>query len=185
MANDLEDSILKQNIPGRWSTHDGNRKDDLRHEDSDDNLEAEDDTVPQTEEEALFDHARYLANADVPEPIRRGILNDRMGKSKTGVKGVLADYEAACELSKAQRVATAEYRKAVLTTIAEGRKVTVEDAMLFLLRKDSPKAQRDADDSQIDADDDSDEGEEEYLEEMRKKRLREKMGSCNKPQFDP
>jgi Phosducin len=183
MANDLEDSILKQNVPGRWSTHDGNRKDDLRQEDLDENFEVEDDIIPQTEEEALFDHARYLANADVPEPIRRGILNDRMGKSKTGVKGVLADYEAACELSKAQREATAEFRKAVLTTIAEGSKMTAEDYKKMLLRNDLQKAQRDSDDSEIDAGDESDEEEEEFLEVIRKNWLRQKMGSCNKPQF--
>ena len=183
MANDLEDSILKQNVPGRWSTHDGNRKDDLRQEDLDEDFEVEDDTIPQTEEEVLFDHARYLANADVPEPIRRGILNDRMGKSKTGVKGVLADYEAACELSKAQRVATAEFRKAVLTTIAEGSKMTAQDCLKMLLRNDLQKAQRDSDDSEIDAEDESDEEGEEFLEVIRKNWLREKMGSCNKPQF--
>ena len=183
MANDLEDSILKQNVPGRWSTHDGNRKDDLRQEDLDENFEVEDDTIPQTEEEVLFDHARYLANADVPEPIRRGILNDRMGKSKTGVKGVLADYEAACELSKAQRVATAEFRKAVLTTIAEGSKMTAQDCMKVLLQNDLKKAQRDSDDSEIDDEDEIEEEGEEFLEVIRKNWLREKMGSCNKPQF--
>ena len=133
MANDLEDSILKQNIPGRWSTHEP--KDDVRNEENDDHSDVEEDAVPQTEDEALMEHARYLSSADVPEPIRRGILNERQKKSKTGVKGVLADYKAACELDKAQREATADYRQAVLTRMVEGSKLSHEESVLLLQQK--------------------------------------------------
>ena len=144
MANDLEDSILKQNIPGRWSTHEDSRGDKRVEDGDDENSEPDEDVVPQTEDEALFDHARYLSSADVPEPIRRGILNDRQKKSKTGVKGVLADYKAACDLDAAQRKATADYRSAVLTTMAEGHKLTAEETIL-IHQQAVVKVQRDAD----------------------------------------
>lgn len=184
MANDLEDSILKQNIPGRWSTHEGSRGDE-RIEENDEDSEPEEDAVPQTEDEALFDHARYLSSADVPEPIRRGILNDRQKKSKTGVKGVLADYKAACDLDAAQRKATANYRSAVLTVMAEGHKLTAEETMLKLEQTSVKVVQRDADideDNCCDEDDDDDE-DKVFLEEVRKTWLRDLLGECSRPVF--
>lgn len=182
MANDLEDSILKQNIPGRWSTHEGSRGDNRIEDGDDENSEPDEDVVPQTEEEALFDHARYLSSADVPEPIRRGILNDRQKKSKTGVKGVLADYKAACDLDAAQRKATADYRSAVLTTMAEGHKLTAEETILIHQQAFEKPAQRDADSDDDDSYDE--EGDDKvYLEEVRKTFLRDMLGESSRPVF--
>lgn len=185
MANNLEDSILKQNVPGRWSTHEP-RGIDVREEDADDKSEPDEDVIPQTEDEALFDHARYLSNADVPEPIRRGILNDRQMKSKTGVKGVLADYKAACDLDKAQRKVTADFRQSVLTTMAEGHKLSAEESRILLDQKAPKHKQRD-DDSNLEVDDeeeeDVDDDDKEFLEELRKTWLRDLMGKCSKPLF--
>lgn len=182
MANDLEDSILKQNIPGRWSTHEGSRGDNRIEDGDDENSEPDEDVVPQTEEEALFDHARYLSSADVPEPIRRGILNDRQKKSKTGVKGVLADYKAACDLDAAQRKATADYRSAVLTTMAEGHKLTAEETILIHQQAFEKPAQRDADSDDDDSYDE--EGDDKvFFEEVRKNFLRDMLGESSRPVF--
>lgn len=156
----------------------------MREEDEDDNSEADEEIAPQTEDEALFDHARYLSNADVPEPIRRGILNDRQMKSKTGVKGVLADYKAACDLDKAQRKVTADYRQAVLTTIAEGHKLSAEESMIIMEQKVSKPKQRDDDTKkEIDDEDEEDDEDREFLEELRKTWLRDLMGKSSKPLF--
>lgn len=182
MANDLEDSILKQNIPGRWSTHEP-RGEDVRNEDAEQLSDAEEDAVPQTEDEALFEHARYLSNADVPEPIRRGILNERQKKSKTGVKGVLADYKAACELDKAQREATANYREAVIIRMTEGSKLSLEESLLLVQQKSQLKIHRDEDGISDPDDEEYDSEEEVFLEELRKTRLRDMMGDMNKPVF--
>jgi hypothetical protein len=179
MANDLEDSILKQNVPGRWSTHEP-RGIDVRQEDIEEVGDTEEDVVPQTEDEALFEHARYLSSADVPEPIRRGILNERQKKSKTGVKGVLADYKAACALDVAQRTATAEYRKDVLTRISEGYKMTAEESILMMQQQEQLKQPRDSD--ALDSEDEDDD-DEEFLEEFRKKRLKDMVEKSNKPVF--
>mmetsp|Transcript_25700 Transcript_25700/g.24564 ORF Transcript_25700/g.24564 Transcript_25700/m.24564 type:complete len:299 (+) Transcript_25700:147-1043(+) len=179
MANDLEDSILKQNVPGRWTTH-GDRN-DLRNEDNDDVCEVEEGAVPQTEDEALFEHAKYLNSADVPEPIRRGILNDRQMKSKTGVKGVLADYKAAVAMDKAQREATANYRQAVITRMTEGHKLSAEESVLLMQEKSQQKPKRD-DDNLNEEDEESDE-DEEFLDSFREKRLLAMMEKSNKPVF--
>jgi hypothetical protein len=39
-----------------------------------------------TEDDLLLAKAREMSRADIPEPIQRKILADRMTKSKTGVK---------------------------------------------------------------------------------------------------
>ena len=182
MANDLEDSILKQNVPGRWSTHESGVI-DIRNDDAEEVSDVEEDAVPQTEDDALFEHARYLSNADVPEPIRRGILNERQKKSKTGVKGVLADYKAACELDKAQREATAKYRAAVLTRMTEGSKLSQEESIQLIQQRTQKKIHRDEDGLNDLDDEEPDSDEEAFLEELRKTRLREMMGNMNKPMF--
>lgn len=88
---DLEDTILKQNIPGRWSTHDRGMPSDVRHEcdegDCDDEHHAAiTDEPPKSEEEQLMSLAKNLAYDDVPEPIRQSIIAQRLRNPSTGVK---------------------------------------------------------------------------------------------------
>jgi hypothetical protein len=181
---DLEDTIFKQNVPGRWSSHEPKGA-DVRHDDGDEDgthgqqpaVDEDDDGnngVPKTEEDALFEHARYLAREDVPEPIRRGILAERMRKSKTGVKGVLADYKAHCKMEKAQREAVALQRQAILTRMAEGYKMSAEESALYAAAAPAH------DETLLDSDDEDDA---EFLEEFRKQRLQEMMQKSNKPTF--
>ena len=184
---DLEDTIFKQNVPGRWSTHEP-KGTDTRHDDGDEDgthgqhPEVDDDgadggdAVPKTEEDALFEHARYLAREDVPEPIRRSILAERMRKSKTGVKGVLADYKAHCKMEKAQREAIALQRQAILTRMTEGYKMSAEESALYAVA--APGAHDDA--TALDSEDEDDA---EFLEEFRTQRLQEMMQKSNKPTF--
>jgi hypothetical protein len=42
MNEDLEDAILKQNVPGKWSRHEGSKEKNIRVED-DDEIEVDDD----------------------------------------------------------------------------------------------------------------------------------------------
>lgn len=128
---DLEDTILKQNIPGRWSTFERERGRDHREhadccEDEDECAPASDE-APRSEEEALMDLARNLAYDDVPEPVRQSILAQRMRGPSTGVKGVLADYRADKALAEAQREAEANFRSAVLRRIAVGASSSVPE----------------------------------------------------------
>lgn len=78
-----------------------------------------------------------MSKADVPEPIRRKILAERMGKSKTGVKGVLEDYKTHQKLMDAHRNAEVAERQAILRRIAQGGKrepesITVRNHYLSL-----------------------------------------------------
>ena len=83
---------------------------------------AADEPIYKTEEDILFEKARDLSKADVPEPIRRRILAERIGKSKTGVKGVIQDYKTHQKLMDAHRDSEIAERKAILRRIAEGSK---------------------------------------------------------------
>ena len=180
---DLEDAIFKQNVPGRWSSHEPKGIDIRHHDDDCDGRiepvveDVEEGTVPMTEEEALFNHAKYLANENVPEPIRRSILAERMKKGKTGVKGVLADYKAHCQMEKANRIAVAQHRQAILTRMAEGHKLSAEESALYLLNNHDENTPGNGEEEENDDDD------EEFLEEFRKKRLQEMMQKSNKPTF--
>ena len=113
---DLEETILKRNVPGRWSRHEEADQAD----DTDLDLDGPSQVNGRGEEEQLLDLARNLAYEDVPEPVRQSILAQRMRNPATGVKGVIADYRADQALAAAQRQAERDYREAVLRRIAIG-----------------------------------------------------------------
>lgn len=129
---DLEDRILKQNVPGRWSSHEGSTSfartedvdpDDVDHDDDDDNG----DGMPKTDDQELLDEARSLAAADVPETVRKSILAQRMRDKQTGVKGVLADYKAATAMAQAQALADAQQRAQIINRMVHGHIIKAED----------------------------------------------------------
>lgn len=89
---DLEDKILKKNIPGKYTWWDkdsdeegaGARADWVDREASD----------PETEMTELEKQKKWVEN-DCPEPIRRTIMaREEKERARTGVKGVLADFDA-------------------------------------------------------------------------------------------
>lgn len=89
---DLEDKILKKNIPGKYTWWDkdsdeegeGARADWVDREASD----------PETEMTEMEKQKKWVEN-DCPEPIRRTIMaREEKERARTGVKGVLADYDA-------------------------------------------------------------------------------------------
>lgn len=89
---DLEDKILKKNIPGKYTWWDkdsdeegeGARADWVDREASD----------PETEMTELEKQQKWVEN-DCPEPIRRTIMaREEKERARTGVKGVLADFDA-------------------------------------------------------------------------------------------
>jgi hypothetical protein len=162
---DLEDTILKENIPGRWSTHDRGAVSEIRNDDCEDGYcddhvhhkTQETDQPPKSEEEQLMDLAKNLAFEDVPEPIRQSIIAQRLRNPSTGVKGVLADYKADQALRTAQRQAQKDYREAVLNRIANGAKAAPTSVF-----------RQEADLELFDDDEDDDE----FLQEFRLRRLK-------------
>lgn len=87
---DLEDKILKKNIPGKytwWEKDSDEEGEGARAEWVDE--EASD---PEAELTELQKQQKWVEN-DCPEPIRRTIMaRQEKERARTGVKGVLADY---------------------------------------------------------------------------------------------
>ncbi len=73
-----------------------------------------------TEEQELMNYARNLAANDIPETVRRSIIAQRERGAKTGVKGVLADYKAACALAEAEARVEAQRRAEVINRLVSG-----------------------------------------------------------------
>ena len=69
-----------------------------------------------------MDAARWMHNEGVPESISKSILASRLRKPGTGVKGVLADYQVACEMEAAVQEAERLKRNAIIRRIVEGSK---------------------------------------------------------------
>lgn len=199
MAN-LEDSIFKQNVPGRWSSFEP-KGIDVRCDEKDEEdapFEAQDSSAaPLSEEEMLLEAARDLHMKDVPETIRRSILAERERKSKTGVKGVLADYKTAKKMEEAQRQAAEANRNAILLRIAQGAKRSLEEeadddddddlnghVVAPYKGQQQQKKHEEEEDEEDDLDDllDSD-NDDEFLREFRHKRLMELKAHTAQPTF--
>jgi hypothetical protein len=76
-----------------------------------------------SQDEQLFEFARSMNREGVPESVAKAILANRLTRPATGVKGVLADYRASCELDAAIRSAEAANRNAILRRMVEGHKI--------------------------------------------------------------
>lgn len=90
LQGDLEDRILKKNIPGKytWWEKDSDEEGERARADWIDR-EASD---PEKEMTELQKQTKWVEN-DCPEPIRRTIVaRQERERARTGVKGVLADY---------------------------------------------------------------------------------------------
>lgn len=166
---DLEDRYLRQNVPGRWSTMD--EKDTHEHGNETDDFEEDDENdIKMTSDEALLQDARNLAIEGVPDTIRRGILAERERKTKTGVKGVIADYKAAVKMEQASQLAKAQFRKDILTRIAEGsRAVSTQQTDDISIIKNEDNEETDEDNS--------------FFSEFRKRRLQEMQITATLPVF--
>ncbi len=88
---DLEDRILKMNVPGarasRWDDNSDTRDfvDDLDSYELAFKQEREEAEALSYDEAALVNEAKYMVESEVPEPIRQRILAERLGKANTGV----------------------------------------------------------------------------------------------------
>lgn len=148
---DLEENIFKENIPGRWSK--------FKDEESDvrlDEIEQPDLTSSGCAEEEMLNMARSHQLEGVPESVSKSILANRLTKPATGVKGVLADYQASCELTAAFQAEEARRNAAILRRAVEGSKISADHANIP---------------SEIEGDLNSDGDDDEYLKEYRAKRL--------------
>lgn len=166
---DLEDRYLRQNVPGRWSSID--EKDTHNIESYENDIEeADENDIKISADEALLQDARNLSIEGVPDTIRRGILAERERKTKTGVKGVIADYKAAVKMEQAAKMAKDQFRRDILTRMAEGTRVTSSQQI-----NNVPIIK-----SEDEVDDDQDKL---FMEEFRRKRLQEMQITSTLPVF--
>ena len=104
---DLEDKILKTNIPGKYTWWDKDSDEEHSLHDSDEEL-----TDEQLKERGMTDMQKvqkWESMGDVPKPLQMAALNNarraagEVGAMHTGPKGVLNDYK------NAKREAEANY----------------------------------------------------------------------------
>lgn len=171
---DLEERYFQQNVFGRWSSHNEYDKCDKHRIEKDaDDFDEPEEGEQGTEEQQLADCARDLNKAEVPEPIRRQILANRMKGHQTGVKGVLADYKENQSMAYQQHVADMQQRHEVLMRMAKGavrEDVQVEEAPIVL-------TQEEVDDLLSDDEDD------EFFAEFRRQRLADLKQQAACPTF--
>jgi len=149
MNDDLEDMILKQNVPGKWSRHE--TASDIRVE----NEDSDNDKVSEADDEKEYDSNTALEQ----------ILENRSvekGNAKTGVKGVLADYKNFNELNQILEKEKTETKNRIFRRITEGSKQTcnIYDA--------------NADDDLLDNLDDQDQDSDGFFENYRQQKLQAK-----------
>ncbi|KAG5176263.1 thioredoxin-like protein [Tribonema minus] len=167
----LEDQILKQNIPGKYSwwekdTDEAGPKARAEWFDPD----ASD---PEQELTELEKQKKWV-EADCPDPVRRTIMaRAEKERARTGVKGVLADHAAYQASEMADHQLQQQYRAAALQRMAGGH-VVANSAPHFV-----PKTDPDAEDG----DDDEDGDLNDFLSEYRKQRLLELQASAHRPIF--
>lgn len=176
---DIEELLLTRNLPGKYSRWDEERDDTrLDQIDFEDRLadledEADDPMAALVDKlgDTTGDVVEKVLNADIPDSIRDGILNERSGKHNTGVKGVLADYKANQALKEAERQAKIQEREAILTRMVQGARISNEDIQSSEFVQTNP------------TEEDDDDEDDDFLKEYRKKRLQELQKQSNLPKF--
>lgn len=168
---DLEEQILKRNVPGKCSWWD---------KDSDEEGKSkrcnwlDPDASDPEQEMSEMDRQRRFVEAEVPDPIRRSVMANReKERARTGVKGVLADHAAYTDAVLADDKLQKEYREAALWRMAEGARYTSAPAS-------APSAVVNRDDDEEDEDDPI---LDDFLQQYRKQRLLELQSTSTLPVF--
>ncbi|CAM9158594.1 unnamed protein product [Hapterophycus canaliculatus] len=169
IQGDIEDKILKKNIPGKytWWEKDSDEEGAEARADWVDR-EASD---PEKEMTEMEKQKKWVDN-DCPEPIRRTIMaRQEKERARTGVKGVLADFDAWKLSADAEDLIAKEYRAAMLKRMTEGHTIP------------GSAATNTAAASTGDSDEDEDEEDEGFLGSYRRRRLEQLKATAGKPQF--
>jgi len=166
MSLDLEDRLLKQNIPGKASTWDGDGDEDAEKARAAevDEGEEEDDDDP----EPLGCEGVTSPEGEVPEAMRYG---EAPGSRRGGVKGQLAQYKYFKKMQYEERLAKRRERVQVYVRTATGARRSPDDPVPEASCRRRPDA---------DADDDE---EDEFLRRYRERRVEELRRNAGKPSF--
>ena len=119
----MEEEYLQRNVPGKWSKHDDCLKNDRETSEDIDDDDIDTDNHNAFETSKVTEQSEIRNYSYVPDQVANQILEKRMQKQNTGVKGVLADRKAHKELEQAEGFFKQAYRQQVLTRMVEGSKV--------------------------------------------------------------
>ncbi|GMH99374.1 hypothetical protein TrLO_g14578 [Triparma laevis f. longispina] len=113
---DLEDKILKKNIPGKYTWWDKDSDEEGSLHDSDSDHEPDKTTDMQK--------VQKWEEKEIPKPLQMQMLNNlrtgQRGAKHTGVKGVLEDYKQAKKQKELEYEIECQYKEALLDHIATG-----------------------------------------------------------------
>jgi len=113
---DLEDKILKKNIPGKYTWWDKDSDEEGDIVDSDDDTPKDKTTDMQK--------VQKWEEKEIPKPLQMQMLNNlrtsERGAKHTGVKGVLEDYKQAKKQKELEYEIEQQFKEAVLDNIATG-----------------------------------------------------------------
>ena len=86
----LEDKILKQNVPGRWTDLDDRRDVRIEEEENDfvdeDNDDGTRSPLLDDKDKKQIETDRLLNHDGIPDHVKAGILQERSRKAGTGIK---------------------------------------------------------------------------------------------------
>ncbi|GMI29938.1 hypothetical protein TrCOL_g6438 [Triparma columacea] len=114
---DLEDKILKKNIPGKYTWWDKDSDEENSLHDSDDDDYNKDSTTD-------MQKVQKWEEKEIPKPLQMAMLNnlrtEQRGAKHTGVKGVMEDYKQAKKQAELDYEIECQYREAVIESITQG-----------------------------------------------------------------
>ena len=152
----LEDTFLKKNIPGRYSSW-TEENDDKKH------CNAEDISDSETDDEFYFQGLPNSSTTNPSLPVQQPQLRQ---SGNTGVKGVLADYREAQQL---ERLAKEEDKLQKLESLYNATHPTIRKSEHTTAVKDKQNCSDDDSSNSDDLDDDDDE----FLKRFRNQRIAE------------
>mmetsp|Transcript_16236 Transcript_16236/g.33364 ORF Transcript_16236/g.33364 Transcript_16236/m.33364 type:complete len:367 (+) Transcript_16236:44-1144(+) len=171
---DLEDKILKKNIPGKytWWDKDSDEEKSLHDSDSD-----HDDVNTQDRKTDVQKVAKW-EEQEIPKPLQMQMLNnlraDQREAKHTGVKGVLEDYKQAKKQKELEYEIECQYRESVLETIATGSVLLPGESSISAASLNAIEAasvRRDEKDYGNEVEEDEKREEEEFMKSYRDARL--------------
>lgn len=186
MDYDLEETIFKRNIPGKYHRWDKDGDEQGHREDRNDAENVSEDEECNEEIELNMDDPlqkqmnsttteKLLLDDTIPDEIKISILNERNKKHNTGVKSVLADRKAHKDLERALHDAKQRERNAILHRIAAGATLPLQEGEPVSQFVKATAAEL--------SDDDSDDDNDEFLAAFRAKRIAELKAVSSLPTF--
>jgi hypothetical protein len=184
--SDLEDKILKHNIPNKYSWWDKDHDDDggRIHE----NIIAEGEEVDPDDKLTDMQKVQKWEEAEIPKPLQMAALNNiqkqRTGTCNTGVKGVLADYKEAKQKMEEDYLISQQIKEMLIERIANGAALDEGETSISAASLNQQKgAQRDMLNNYNQDGNDEESEDKEFIETYRQARLQQMLHARRRPVY--